>query len=175
MASNRGTPIAYRRRSVSRAELEPGLRPGDEERDAGNFKTGPFARDAVSDDAAAPLREAWYYATPSRRLRRGKTMPKIILGEPILLGRDNDGTAFALRDLCPHRGMRLTAGRFDGYEVECCYHGWRFDTDGHCTLIPSLAPGQTAHFQVSFDHVPDSWNMQMPRVQVSGLQFAPSK
>ena len=39
----------------------------------------------------------------------------------------------------------------------------------------SLAPGQTAHFQVSFDHVPDSWNMQMPTVQISGLQFAPSK
>lgn len=36
----------------------------------------------------------------------------------------------------------------------------------------SLPPGQTAHFQVSFDHVPPSWNMQMPTVQVSGLQFA---
>jgi hypothetical protein len=35
-----------------------------------------------------------------------------------------------------------------------------------------LAPGATAHFQVSFDHVPPSWNMQMPTVQVSGLQFA---
>jgi hypothetical protein len=34
-----------------------------------------------------------------------------------------------------------------------------------------LAPGATAHFQVSFDHVPASWNMQMPTVQVSGLQF----
>lgn len=36
----------------------------------------------------------------------------------------------------------------------------------------ALAPGATAHFQVSFDHVPPSWNMQMPTVQVSGLQFA---
>jgi len=35
-----------------------------------------------------------------------------------------------------------------------------------------LAPGATAHFQVSFDHVPASWNMQMPSVQVTGLQFA---
>jgi len=34
-----------------------------------------------------------------------------------------------------------------------------------------LPPGQSAHFQVSFDHVPSSWNMQMPAVQVSGLQF----
>jgi len=36
----------------------------------------------------------------------------------------------------------------------------------------ALAPGATAHFQVSFDHIPVSWNMQMPTVQVAGLQFA---
>jgi phenylpropionate dioxygenase-like ring-hydroxylating dioxygenase large terminal subunit len=94
------------------------------------------------DDAAAPLREAWYYAVPSRRLRRGRTMPKVMLGEPILLGRDNDGVAFALRDLCPHRAMPLSLGRFDGREIECCYHGWRFATDGVCTAIPALVEGQ---------------------------------
>jgi hypothetical protein len=38
----------------------------------------------------------------------------------------------------------------------------------------ALAPGATAHFQISFDHVPASWNMQMPIVQVAGLQFAVS-
>ena len=26
--------------------------------------------------------------------------------------------------------------------VECCYHGWRFDTGGRCTAIPALVPGQ---------------------------------
>jgi phenylpropionate dioxygenase-like ring-hydroxylating dioxygenase large terminal subunit len=65
-----------------------------------------------------------------------------MLGEPVLIGRDAAGEPFAMRDLCPHRGMRLSAGRFDGHEVECCYHGWRFDTGGHCTLIPSLVPDQ---------------------------------
>ena len=35
-----------------------------------------------------------------------------------------------------------------------------------------LARGATAHFQVSFDHVPASWNMQMPTVQAAGLHFA---
>jgi len=69
-------------------------------------------------------------------------LAKVMLGEPILIGRDAAGVPFALRDLCPHRGMRLTAGHFDGNEIECCYHGWRFDTGGRCILIPSLAPGQ---------------------------------
>jgi phenylpropionate dioxygenase-like ring-hydroxylating dioxygenase large terminal subunit len=94
------------------------------------------------DSAAAPLREAWYYAVPSRRLRRRAMLAKVMLGEPVLIGRDAAGQPFALRDLCPHRGMRLSAGHFDGCEVECCYHGWRFDTGGKCTLIPSLVPGQ---------------------------------
>jgi phenylpropionate dioxygenase-like ring-hydroxylating dioxygenase large terminal subunit len=94
------------------------------------------------ENAALPLREAWYYAVPSRRLRNKAMLAKTMLGEPILIGRDATGKPFALRDLCPHRGMRLSAGRFDGHEVECCYHGWRFDTAGHCTLIPSLVPGQ---------------------------------
>jgi phenylpropionate dioxygenase-like ring-hydroxylating dioxygenase large terminal subunit len=49
---------------------------------------------------------------------------------------------FALKDLCPHRGTPLSCGHFDGQEVECCYHGWRFDLTGRCTAIPSLAPEQ---------------------------------
>jgi len=75
-------------------------------------------------------------------LRRRATLAKVMLGEPILIGRDAGGAPFVLRDPCPHRGMPLSAGRFDGREVECCYHGWRFDTGGRCTSIPSLVPGR---------------------------------
>ena len=96
----------------------------------------------AASDYAAPLREAWYYALPSRRLRHRTVVAKVMLGEPILIGRDDRGAAFALRDLCPHRGMPLSAGHFDGREIECCYHGWRFDTCGRCVVIPSLVPGQ---------------------------------
>jgi hypothetical protein len=35
-----------------------------------------------------------------------------------------------------------------------------------------LPPGKSAHFEISFDHVPPSWNMQLPSVRVAGLQFA---
>ena len=94
------------------------------------------------DDAAAPLREAWYYAAPSRTLRSGRTIARTMLGEPVLLGRDREGAVFALRDICPHRGMPLSEGRFDGTEIECCYHGWRFAADGRCTAIPSLVEDQ---------------------------------
>jgi len=95
------------------------------------------------DEAAAPLREAWYYAAPGRRVRRGWLHARVMLGEPIAIGRDAAGAPFALRDICPHRGMPLSAGNFDGREIECRYHGWRFASDGACTAIPALVEGQS--------------------------------
>lgn len=88
------------------------------------------------------VREIWYYAIYGGRLKRGQMMAKTMLDEPLLIGRDADGKVFAIRDNCPHRGMPLSYGRFDGREVECCYHGWRFRPDGSCSAIPSLATGR---------------------------------
>jgi len=88
------------------------------------------------------LRNLWYLALPARQLKRGGVHAKVLLGDPILFGRDRDGGVFALRDICPHRGIPLSDGTFDGCEVMCGYHGWRFDTSGRCTEIPSLAEGQ---------------------------------
>jgi hypothetical protein len=40
---------------------------------------------------------------------------------------------------------------------------------------PPLGPGERRSFEVSFEHIPTSWNMQQPVVRVTGLLFAPSK
>jgi phenylpropionate dioxygenase-like ring-hydroxylating dioxygenase large terminal subunit len=63
-----------------------------------------------------------------------------------MIARTVKGEAFALRDICPHRLVPLSAGRqveTDGAPtIECPYHGWRFGTDGGCRLMPSLTdPG----------------------------------
>jgi hypothetical protein len=39
----------------------------------------------------------------------------------------------------------------------------------------TLTPGEKRSFEVSFDHVPTSWNMQQPAVRVSGLQLSSGK
>jgi phenylpropionate dioxygenase-like ring-hydroxylating dioxygenase large terminal subunit len=87
------------------------------------------------------LRNIWYYALPSNSLKPGAMIAKVLLGEPILLARSRKGEVFALRNICPHRAVPLTEGRFDGQEIECCYHGWRFDQTGRCMAIPSLVEG----------------------------------
>ena len=91
------------------------------------------------------LRGFWYLAASAAAMRRGKILPVTLLGEDLLLGRRPDGSVFAVLDACPHRGMPLRHGGFDGASLRCCYHGWVFrSTDGACTEIPSLAPGDGA-------------------------------
>src|SRR5579863_7224410 len=89
-------------------------------------------------ERAKPLREMWYYAMPSAALKTGALEPRLYLGEPVVFGRNQTGAAFALRDLCPHRGMPLHHGRFADGTVQCPYHGWRFEPSGRCAAIPAL-------------------------------------
>lgn len=89
------------------------------------------------------LRDMWYFAVASSKLKKGKMMPKTMLGEPILLGRDSEGKAFAMRDICPHQAVPLSDGEFDGKHVQCSFHGWKFDTSGTCQEIPSLCSDQS--------------------------------
>ena len=85
----------------------------------------------------------WYRAYPSEKVKHGKLQKAMLLEIPLVLGRDRNGRAFALRDACPHRGMPLSCGRFDGEQVECSYHGWKFDAlSGQCRLVPSLTADQ---------------------------------
>jgi phenylpropionate dioxygenase-like ring-hydroxylating dioxygenase large terminal subunit len=89
------------------------------------------------------LRDCWYMATLASKVRKAGLRREILLGEPVLIGRDHDGRAFAMRDICPHRGVPLSAGRvLPDNTVECPYHGWRFRGDGQCAAIPSLVGGE---------------------------------
>lgn len=107
---------------------------------------------AFEDTATSPQREApdsamlfgfWYRALPSEQVSGRRLRKTMLLESPLVIGRDAKGIPFALHDACPHRGMPLSCGRFDGKEVECSYHGWKFDAQsGQCQLIPSLTADQ---------------------------------
>lgn len=85
------------------------------------------------------LWDFWYPALRSEEIRGKKLATAMLLEVPLVLGRTTEGRAFAMRDSCPHRGIPLSYGRFDGTTLECSYHGWRFDgCSGQCVEIPSL-------------------------------------
>jgi phenylpropionate dioxygenase-like ring-hydroxylating dioxygenase large terminal subunit len=89
--------------------------------------------------AATLLFDDWYPALRSERLRGRRLVTAMLLGVPLVLGRRNDGAIFAMRDSCPHRGIPLSCGWFDGAAVTCKYHGWTFEPrSGQCRDIPSL-------------------------------------
>jgi phenylpropionate dioxygenase-like ring-hydroxylating dioxygenase large terminal subunit len=85
----------------------------------------------------APLPDAWFVACSSRELRR-RPLARVVQGAPLVLFRSGAGRAAAFLDRCPHRNVPLSAGRVQGDQLECAYHGWRFDADGRCRAIPGL-------------------------------------
>lgn len=104
---------------------------------------GGAAKEPLSESAAEAdagfLWDFWYPALRSTAISGNRLATAMLLEVPLVLGRTSDGRAFAMRDSCPHRGIPLSYGRFDGKVLECSYHGWRFEAcTGQCLEIPSL-------------------------------------
>lgn len=83
------------------------------------------------------LENHWYIACRSSKLR-GKPLKASLLGKHLVLFRAAGGKATALKDVCPHRSAPLSSGRVVGERIVCPYHGWQFDGDGVCQLVPGL-------------------------------------
>jgi phenylpropionate dioxygenase-like ring-hydroxylating dioxygenase large terminal subunit len=125
---------------------------------------------------AEPLRGLWYMPALASSLKPGQMRREMLLGEPVLLGRMRDGQAFAMRDICPHRGVPLSAGKIlSENTVECPYHGWRFRRDGVCSAIPSLVEGQDfAPEKIRVKHYPVRERDGLIWVYVAAKGEAPS-
>lgn len=80
---------------------------------------------------------AWYIACESHALKG--VVKSRLLGVDVVLFRDGQGSASALLDRCPHRGVPLSFGSVQDGTLMCGYHGWRFDGAGSCVSIPGLA------------------------------------
>jgi phenylpropionate dioxygenase-like ring-hydroxylating dioxygenase large terminal subunit len=100
---------------------------------------GETVRESAGETDAGFLWDFWYPALRSTEVRGNQLKTAMLLEVPLVLGRNSEGKAFAMRDSCPHRGIPLSYGRFDGKNLECSYHGWKFEAcSGQCVEIPSL-------------------------------------
>lgn len=81
------------------------------------------------------LRNAWYVAAFSDEVSR-TPLARTLLERPLVLFRKESGEPVALEDRCPHRFAPLSLGSLRGDELQCAYHGLRFDSQGRCVFNP---------------------------------------
>jgi phenylpropionate dioxygenase-like ring-hydroxylating dioxygenase large terminal subunit len=83
----------------------------------------------------------WHVVAYAPDLKADKPMAVRLLDEDLVLWRVGE-TIHAWRDLCVHRGTRLSLGKVEGETLICPYHGWTYNEAGRCMRIPAH-PTQT--------------------------------
>lgn len=96
-------------------------------------------------DAGELLRRYWQPVALTEELPQG-TAPKAvrIMGEDLVLFRDDTGRPGLLGLHCSHRGTDLSYGRIENGGIRCLYHGWLYDVSG-CVVEQPGEPGGGAH------------------------------
>ena len=110
---------------------------------------------SVIDNTSPMLRHAWHAVALSDEVGDEPTQV-LLLGEPWVLARLG-GELVAFVDRCPHRLAPLSVGTIVDGELQCGYHGWRYEASGRCTAIPAV--GATSHIPSRADATP-AWGVQ---------------
>ncbi|TMC08605.1 MAG: aromatic ring-hydroxylating dioxygenase subunit alpha [Chloroflexi bacterium] len=88
----------------------------------------------VLDDPV--LVDDWHVVARSADVVEGRAAGVRLLDEDLVLWRAG-GRVLAWRDLCVHRGARLSLGTVHDGTLACAYHGWTYDPDGRCVRFPA--------------------------------------
>lgn len=81
---------------------------------------------------------AWYVAAWDHEVTARQPIARTIAGRPLALYRTKAGRPVALADACWHRLAPLSLGKLIGEdEIQCPYHGVRFNAAGRCTGMPA--------------------------------------
>jgi phenylpropionate dioxygenase-like ring-hydroxylating dioxygenase large terminal subunit len=85
------------------------------------------------------FRQYWLPAIRSDELAAPDCPPLRVrlLGEDLIGFRTTSGAVGLIQNACPHRGASLFFGRNEEEGLRCVYHGWKFDTAGSCSDMPS--------------------------------------
>jgi hypothetical protein len=91
-------------------------------------------------------------------------VPVRLLGEDLVLFRNEDGSYGLIGRWCAHRGVDLAFARLENGGLRCLYHGWLYGKDGSCLEQPA----EPAHsrFHEKIKHV------SYPCEERNGIIFA---
>ena len=79
----------------------------------------------------------WYAVLDSGEVPAGKPVGFKRLGEELVFWRDSGGKVAVMHDLCPHRQSKLSPGKIVDGNLQCHFHGFQYNRDGVCQLIPA--------------------------------------
>jgi phenylpropionate dioxygenase-like ring-hydroxylating dioxygenase large terminal subunit len=86
------------------------------------------------------LLNEWFAVAWTSSVPENKLLPLRVLGQDVVLWRTSDAV-HAWRDVCIHRGAKLSLGKISRSEkgecVICPYHGWEYNSAGECVRIPA--------------------------------------
>ena len=92
-----------------------------------------LTRTGRGTDAGNVLRHYWQPAALADELMSNRpVVPVRLLGEDLVLFRNEDGDLGLIGRHCPHRGADLCYGRLEDNGLRCPFHGWHFDRAGQC-------------------------------------------
>src|SRR5262249_28761555 len=92
--------------------------------------------------AGTLLRRYWQPAALVDEFSGNRPMKALrLLGEDLVLFRDETGRYGLLGRACPHRGTDLAYGRLEDGGLRCAFHGWLFDVSGACLQTPAEPDG----------------------------------
>lgn len=87
-----------------------------------------------------------------------------LLGENLVLFRDEQNGYGLIGRQCPHRGADLKFGRLENGGIRCPFHGWLFDSGGKCLEQPAEPKDSNFHTKIS--------HKAYPCIERSGIIFA---
>ncbi len=109
------------------------------------------------------FRRYWVVVGTSQELKDVPQGVKI-LGEELVLFRDDKGRLGLLGRHCSHRGTSLEYGDIEDGGIRCPYHGWLYDVEGNCLEQPAEPKGTTFHQKIK--------HLSYPVKELGGLIFA---
>jgi phthalate 4,5-dioxygenase oxygenase subunit len=90
--------------------------------------------------------------------------PVRLLGQDLVLFKDEQGRVGLLDRQCPHRAADLAFGRLEDGGLRCLFHGWLFDVAGRCLETPAEPEGSRM-----CEHIRQP---AYPVVEKNGIYFA---
>ena len=97
-----------------------------------------ITRIGPNDPCGKLMRMYWQPAALVDELQGPRAIrPVKLLGEDLVMFRDELGRYGLIDRHCAHRGADLAFGRLEQGGLRCAFHGWLFDVSGQCLQTPA--------------------------------------